>query len=150
VLHRPVEIADAKLTVVSVSASYDFGMGKAGVQYTGNSASAEANNGGASTTQNTITAGASFKVSESGAVKAQITKTAKSSAANATDGATMMAVGYDHSLDKTTTVYVAYAKVTNEAGASFSASGWGHGGVGAPSAAGKDPSAVSVGAVYKF
>jgi predicted porin len=145
-------IKDAKLTVTSVSASYDFGMGKAGVQYTSNGANAEANGGGAasSTTQNTITAGASFKVADAGAVKAQFTKTAKSSAAGSTDGATMMAVGYDHSMDKTTTVYIAYAKVTNDTGASFSASGWGHGGVGAPSAAGQDPSAISVGAVYKF
>ncbi|MBI5891571.1 MAG: porin [Nitrosomonadales bacterium] len=143
-------LKDAKLTVASVSASYDFGMGKAGVQYTSNGANAEANNGGSSTTQNTITAGASFKVSDEGVVKAQFTKTAKSSVANSNDGATMMAVGYDHSMDKSTTVYVAYAKVTNDDGASFSASGWGHSGVGAPSAAGKDPSAVSVGAVYKF
>lgn len=142
-------LKDAKLTVTSVSASYDFGMGTAGVQYTGNGANTQANNGGASTTQNTITAGASFKLSDAGAVKAQFTKTAKSSAAGANDGATMMAVGYDHSMDKSTTVYVAYAKVTNEAGASFSASGWGHSGVGAP-VTGNDPTAISVGMVYKF
>jgi hypothetical protein len=143
-------LKDAKLTVASVSASYDYGMGKAGVQFTRNGANAEANNGGASTTQNTITAGASFKLSDAGAVKAQITKTAKSSATNSTDGASMMAVGYDHSMDKSTTIYVAYAKVTNEAGASRSASGWGHSGVGAPSAAGLDPAAISAGMVYKF
>lgn len=139
----------SKLTVTSVSASYDFGMGKAGVQYTSNGFNAEAT-GGASVTQNTITAGASFKVADAGAVKAQFTKTAKSSATGSTNGATMMAVGYDHSMDKTTTVYIAYAKVTNDTGASFGASGWGHGGVGDPSAAGQDPSAISVGAVYKF
>lgn len=142
-------LQDAKLTVTSVSATYDFGMGKAGVQYTGNGANSAANNGGASTTQNTITAGASFKLSDAGAVKAQITKTA-SSTSTAKDGATMIAVGYDHSMDKSTTVYAALAKVTNDTNASFSASGWGHGGVGGPAVADKDPSAVSVGVVYKF
>ena len=62
----------------------------------------------------------------------------------------MIAVGYDHSLNKHTTVYVAYAAVTNDAGADFSASGWGHGGVGAPVVVGNDPKALSIGAVLKF
>lgn len=143
-------LKDAKLTVTSVSATYDYGMGKAGVQYTSNGANSEANNGGASTTQNVVTAGASFNVSETGTVKAQYSKAAASSAAGSTNGGNMIAVGYDHSMDKSTTLYIAYAKVTNDTGASFSASGWGHAGVGAPSAAGQDPSAISVGAVYKF
>lgn len=139
---------DSKLTVTSVAATYDFGMGKAGVQYTRNGMNA-ALTGGTSTTQNVVTAGVSFKLSEAGAVKAQYSKAAES-VSGAADGSTMIAVGYDHSMDKSTTLYVAYAKVTNDTGASFSASGYGHSGVGAPSAAGQDPSAISVGAVYKF
>ena len=143
-------LKDAKLTVTSLSATYKFGAGNAGVQYTSNGKDSAANNGGASVTQNVITVGASFNVSDVGAVKVQYSKAAKSSATGSTDGGTMFAVGYDHSMNKTTTLYVALAKVSNDNGASFSASGWGHGGVGSPSAAGKNPQAVSVGAVYKF
>jgi predicted porin len=62
----------------------------------------------------------------------------------------MTAVGYDHSLAKGATVYIAYAKVDNDDNASFSATNWGHGkdvGVGA---AGEDPSSISVGFIYDF
>lgn len=140
---------DSKLTVTSVSATYDFGAGKAGVQYTRNGSNA-ALTGTESVTQNVITAGASFKVSEAGTVKAQYSKAAASSTSGATNGASMIAVGYDHSMSKTTTLYVALAKVSNDAGASFSASGYGHAGVGSPAVVGNDPQAISVGAVYKF
>lgn len=143
-------LKDAQLTVTSAAVTYDFGAGKAGLQYTSNGKNSAANNGGSSVTQNVITAGVSFKVSDAGTVKAQYSKAAKSSVTGATDGASMFAVGYDHSMNKTTTIYAALAKVSNDAGASFSASGWGHSGVGAPAVAGKSPQAISVGAVYKF
>ncbi|MEO8330859.1 MAG: porin [Gallionella sp.] len=139
---------DAKLTVTSLAATFDFGAGNAGVQYTRNGANSQAT-GGASTTQNVITAGVSFKVSDGNSVKAQYSKAAES-VSNAKDGGSMIAVGFDHNLSKSTTVYVAFAKVTNDTGAGFSASGWGHGGVGGPAVPGNDPSAVSFGAVYKF
>lgn len=141
-------LPNAKLTVTSLAATYDFGKGKVGVQYTSNGKNSAANNGGVSLTQNVITAGASFKVSDAGSVKAQYCKAAKSSLAGAIDGGSMYAVGYDHSLNKATTLYVALAKASNDVGASFSASGWGHGGVAA--AAGTSPRAISVGAVYSF
>lgn len=143
-------LKDAKLTVTSAAAMYDFGMGKAGLQYTRNGMNSAANNGGVPVTQNVITAGASFNISDTGTVKAQLSKATASSTAGATDGGRMIAVGYDHSMSKTTTLYLAAAKVTNDTGASFSASGWGHGGVGNPAVVGKDPQAISVGAVYKF
>lgn len=136
---------DSKLTVFSLAATYDYGQGTAGVQYTSNGANA-AFTGGASSTQNVISGGATFKLSDSGTVKAQITKASAST--GSTDGGTMFAVGYDHALSKSAMAYVAFASVSNDAGASFSASGWGHGGVSGP--ADQDPKALSVGAVYKF
>jgi len=143
----PTMLANAKLTVTSLAAMYDFGQGKVGLQYTRNGMNSAANNGGLSVTQNVITAGASYKVSDAGSVKAQFSKAA-ASAAGALDGGRMYALGYDHSLNKDTTLYVALAKVSNEANAAFSASGWGHGGVAAT--AGTSPRVVSVGAVYSF
>ncbi len=140
-------LPNAKLTVTSLAATYDFGKGKAGLQYTSNGKNSAANNGGLSVTQNVITAGASYKVSDAGSVKAQYSKAAVS-AAGALDGGRMYALGYDHSLNKATTLYVAFAKVSNDAAAAFSASGWGHGGVAAT--AGTSPRAISVGAVYSF
>ena len=66
-------------------------------------------------------------------------------------GAKMYAVGYDYNLSKRTMVYAAYAKTTNEAAANFSAaSGGGHGDGQAPSVAGRDPSALSLGITHKF
>lgn len=138
----------AKLTVASVAATYDYGVGKAGLQLTSNGANSQANNGGASTTQNVFTAGASFKVSEAGTVKAQYNKAEATSGAN--NGGSMIAVGYDHGLNKTTTIYVAIAKVSNDANSSFSATGFGHGGVGNPAVIGSSPSVLSIGEIYAF
>lgn len=64
-------------------------------------------------------------------------------------GASLIAVGYDYALDKSTKVYAAYAAVSNDGNASYTAFGGGHG-ENPTVAAGRDPSAFSVGMVYKF
>lgn len=65
--------------------------------------------------------------------------------------ANMISVGVDYSLAKNATIYLAYAQTTNDANVNYSATNWGHGqsalGGGA---GGDDPSALSVGFVYKF
>lgn len=69
----------------------------------------------------------------------------------------MFAVGVDYKLGKDVTSYVAYSKTNNQANAGYLANNWGHG----QSAVGKDviagtqtlgldPSAISIGLVYKF
>lgn len=69
----------------------------------------------------------------------------------ANSGADLIAVGVDHALSKSTTVYVAYATVDNDSAASFSASGGGgHEDNVGVSAAGQDPSGISLGLVHKF
>lgn len=69
----------------------------------------------------------------------------------ANSDATQISVGADYALSKDATVYLAYASVSNDAGASYGPNGWGHGksAYGSP-AAGKDPSVFSLGFVYKF
>ncbi|RMG57448.1 MAG: porin, partial [Gammaproteobacteria bacterium] len=81
-----------------------------------------------------------------GTLKAQYTNS-NDDAPNA--DATMVAVGYDYHLRKDTTVYVAYASTNNDANAKFMANDWGHGQAVTP-VAGKDPSSISLGVVYKF
>jgi predicted porin len=84
----------------------------------------------------------------SGAIKAQIYVIGETDTKK--DGASLIALGYDHSLSKNTMVYADYAMVNNDTGASFSASGAGHGDSAGVSAAGKDPSALSLGLKVKF
>lgn len=69
-------------------------------------------------------------------------------AATTKTGATMIAVGLDHKLSKRTTVYVSYSSIDNEENATY-AVGTGSGASYTP-AAGKDPSAVSLGIVHNF
>lgn len=65
--------------------------------------------------------------------------------------ADMMVVGFDHSLNKSTTIYAMYAQTDNGASASFSVSGGGgHEDNVGVSTAGKDPSAISVGLIHEF
>lgn len=75
--------------------------------------------------------------------------TAGKTASDAKNGATMLAAGVDYALSKTTTVYVAYAAVTNEDNANYTPLNWGHGESPAISS-GKDPSGISIGTVHKF
>jgi predicted porin len=70
-----------------------------------------------------------------------------------TDGtdtdANMMAIGVDYSLDKSTKVYVAYARTDNDDNADFSMAGGGHGAQITPTV-GETISGFSVGLLYNF
>ena len=69
--------------------------------------------------------GASFKLG-AGAVKGQIYKANKYKD-EPKSGATMIALGYDHTLSKNTSVYAAYAVTNNEDDGMYSVAGGGHG-----------------------
>ncbi len=93
-----------------------------------------------------FTIGASFNIGN-GALKGQYTKT---SGTGSESDADQFAIGYDHHINDSATVYIAYAKTKNDDTVTFSANDYGHGdnvGAGAP---GADPNAVSLGFVYKF
>jgi len=94
-----------------------------------------------------FTLGAAFKMN-GGKFKAQFSS-ADEGAANANDGATMVAVGYDHSMAKNVTVYGVFASVSNKSGGSYHPFNWGHGAGNVP-AAGKNASGFGAGMVYDF
>lgn len=98
-------------------------------------------------TVNSYTIGASYKINGI-TLKAQYAA-AKDDAPDA--DASQIAVGVDYAVAKNVTVYAAFAKTTNDANANYLANDYGHGksAYGAP-ANGDDPSAFSVGLVYKF
>ena len=86
--------------------------------------------------------GAKFNISSTDAVKAAFTKlgatkTTGAGAGTAKDGATQIAVGYDHSMSKATSVYALYTKVTQEDPA-------------APAPQNPDPSVLSFGIKHAF
>lgn len=135
-------VNDKDWMVTAITASYDFGQFSVG-----GGLQNETDIGGVSgADRNSITLGASMKISANGTVKAQYA--ASNYDADNSDS-TQLAVGYDHALDKYTTVYVAYATVDNDDGASITANNWGHGDSVTP-ALGEDPSALSIGLVIKF
>jgi len=112
--------------------------------------------------------GGSFKIG-AGAVKAQYYKAGETDSA-ASDGATMIAIGYDHNLSKNTKVYIAYAATKNDqgttkvadvptTGGTFTAAGGGHdnnpnnvipGQATATPDKGSDPKSLSVGMMFSF
>ena len=145
---------DGKVTVTSVAGGYDFGMAKVRGQMVQSKADTAA--AGAEVKQTVMALGGSIKVSEDGTVNLQYAKVGKLKAAGtdvADSGASLFAVGYDQALSKNTTVYAAYAKVSNDKAAQFSATGYAHGGVGAPGsdvAGSMSPSAFSVGIIRNF
>lgn len=67
----------------------------------------------------------------------------------ANSGAKMYAIGFDHSLSKRTTAYLAYARTNNDAAASYSAFGGGHGD-NPGTVVGGNPSGFSVGMIHNF
>lgn len=88
-----------------------------------------------------------FAISSTDAVKVAYTKAgATKTTTSATDGATQIAVGYDHSMSKATSVYALYTKVTNDT------TGTSGGGINSanPAAAGADPSVLSFGMKHAF
>lgn len=95
-----------------------------------------------------IGAGAAFNITPETTIKGHFYKSGNTKT-DAKDGATMIAVGIDHTLSDTTTAYLAYASTTNEENATKTPLYWGHGE--SPSVdAGKDPSGISAGVVCKF
>ncbi len=96
--------------------------------------------------------GASYKLG-AGLVKGQLYKADKYKDSSKT-GATMIALGYDHSLSKNTTVYAAYAVTNNDDGGMYSVAGGGHGanpGVATDSSGNSEsPSGLSFGVITKF
>lgn len=132
-------------SVTAVSAGYDFGIADVKAMVVQNKAEGGVN--GAD--RGIFTIGAAFKAG-SGTAKVQYSS-ADEGRSGADDKATMLAVGYDYPLFKNATVYAAYAKVDNSAGASSHPFNWGHGASPTTTvAAGKDPSGFSLGFVYDF
>ena len=129
-------------TVMAITASYARDAFTIGGGY-----QSESDMGGTSgNDRNSITLGASYQLSEAGKLKVQYA----ASAADAVDAdASMLALGYDHAIDKATTVYVAYASTSNDPNAAFTANNYGHGQTVVP-LAGNDPSSISIGVVYAF
>ncbi|MFM2408044.1 MAG: hypothetical protein RL358_786, partial [Pseudomonadota bacterium] len=152
--------AGAKVAVTSLAGGYNFGVAQVRAQYVLTNANAAAADnvviGRTGMKQGVFTVGGQYKLSETGAINAQVAKAGDMTVSGATaanSGATLMAVGYDYSLSKRTTVYGAYAKVSNKANAAFSATGYAHGGVGTPGATAgvaNSPSALSVGVIHNF
>ncbi|MBU0621816.1 MAG: porin [Gammaproteobacteria bacterium] len=137
--------SETKMAPLSLAGSYDFGMGKVSAQYV----KAKTTVGGAdANTTKVINVGASFKVSDNDTAKVQISKASESLSA-ASDGATMLAVGFDHALSKKTGVYVVYAKVSNDAAGTYTMDNWGHQSR-LTVAAGEDPSGFGVGLTHNF
>ena len=132
--------------VAAITASYD-----AGTFSVGGGWQRETNIGGVSNAdRDKYTLGASVKVGGSGTVKAQYAK-ADDLENTSNTSADQWAVGYDYAWDKNTTLYVAYASTDNDAGASYTSYDYGHGDDGVTGLAlGSNPSAISIGVVYKF
>jgi len=100
-----------------------------------------------------IGVGASFKLG-AGAVKGQLYKADKYKDSSKT-GATMIALGYDHTLSKNTSVYAAYAVTNNDDYGRYSVAGAGHGAnpgayVTPTTLKAESPSGLSFGVVTKF
>ena len=93
-----------------------------------------------------FTVGGSIGLGKNGTLKAQYT--AFSGTGASTDAA-QAAIGYDHTIGKNTTVYIAYASTDNDPNNSFTANNYGHGDAVTP-LPGNDPAAFSLGLVYKF
>jgi len=137
-------LSDSKVS--AITASYDFGAFNLGGGWQRETAIGGISNAD----RDKYTLGAAAKVGSSGTVKAQYARAGDLSGTSNTS-ASQWAVGYDHAWDKNTTLYVAYARTNNGAGASYSAYDYGHGDQGVPGIApGGDPSVISLGVIYKF
>jgi predicted porin len=137
---------ETKVAPMSLAGSYDFGKGMASAQYVKSKTTV----GGVDTdTTSVINVGAKFNVSEKDAVKAQMSK-AGVSASGAANGATMLAVGFDHGFSKNTGVYVVFAKVSNDTSGTYSMNNWGHQVQTAAVAIGDNPKGLGVGLTHNF
>ncbi|HET9122905.1 MAG TPA: porin [Acidiferrobacteraceae bacterium] len=98
--------------------------------------------------RNVFGIGAAFSFIGDNTVKAQYYK-AGNTAGISNTGAHMIDVGFDHAFSKKATVYVDYAKTTNQSAANYTAFNPGHGNSLA-TAPGQSPHGVSVGMIYTF
>ena len=89
-----------------------------------------------------------FKVSKTTDIRAQYL-VADDADNTADTGAEKISLGVFHKLDKNAQVYIAYGATDNDANAKFQAVDGGHGDE-VKTAAGQDPSALSLGLIYKF
>ena len=127
----------------SIAARYDFGVGKVVAQYV----DYRDYNGVSGDDRDVITIGGNYKVTGNGTLKAQFTKVDH----DANDmGADMITIGYDHSLSKRTTAYVAYSRVNNDSKGAYNVSGSGHGAKPATIGANTDPTGLSFGLAHDF
>lgn len=131
-------------TILALSAGYDLGIAKVAAQYVSNKSIGQV----AGADQSIVAVGGSFSLSDTDIVSVQLVK-AGQKGVTANTGAAGITLGYDHAWSKRTTVYAAYAKVSNDSAAKFSATGYAHGGVGAPTN-GEDPSVFSAGVIHNF
>lgn len=92
--------------------------------------------------------GGAFKMGGGNTVKAQYYVADESDEFD-DNGASMIAVGFDHKFSKQTTGYVAYASTDNDDNASYVSWDGGHGGK-TPVEAGETASVFSVGMIHKF
>lgn len=141
---------DGKVTITSLAGGYDFGMGNVRGQWVQSKADAAAAT--AEVKQTVLLVGGKIKLSDDDSVSVQFAKAGDLSLAGSTvtdTGGSLMAVGFDHSMSKDTTVYAAFAKASNKTASAFDVANFGHGGVGAP-AVNKSPSAISVGMARNF
>ena len=133
----------------SVAGSYDFGSGMVTAQYVTSTIDTV---GSASTKRNVYNIGGKFNVSKNSAVKAQYSKAdASKTTVTNTDGASMIAVGYDYSFSKSVDMYVVYAATTNDTTGTYTVDDYGHGGkAGGLAVPGEDPKGFGVGLTYNF
>lgn len=110
-------------TAYRITASYAMGPFKVGGLFQNISDETPAGTA-ADIDRNVYGIGASFKIGN-GTIKGQY-YVADAGLAAGIDGATLMAIGYDHSLSKTTTVYVTYAQIENDLTGTYSLVSPGH------------------------
>ncbi len=96
--------------------------------------------------RHSMSVGASVYLGKHGKLKAQY---AISNTDDTESDAVLMAIGYDYTLNKETTVYVALASMDNDDNVNFSVNGKGHGDKIVPNP-GETMSALSFGFVYSF
>lgn len=75
---------------------------------------------------------------------------AKDTDAQADTGATLIAAGIEHGFSKRTAIYALYAMTRNDDNATYGIGQGGAGGKYQPTAAGEDPSCISIGMQYNF
>lgn len=146
-----------------VSASYDFGPGLVSAQYMQDRRAQK----GATALRDIYNIGGKYNVTDNGVIKAQyswagdvscsgacaglaVANTVNGLLAGTNTGAQMIAIGYDYSFSKRTSVYVAYASVNNLANSAFTVGGNGHNNQQIGNVPGNDLKGFGVGVAHNF